>query len=93
MTARFGYGTPQCSLALDPEQVTRFDVRAQLKGLKMPVLVLAGRFDRNVPPKLATRYREYLPHAEFVMFEKSGHFTFFEETDTTVEALRMFLKR
>ena len=74
-------------------ELSRFDLRRRLRRLKMPMLVLAGRFDRNVPPKLTTRYRAYLPRAEFVMFEKSGHFTFVEETNKTMQDLKMFLAK
>ncbi len=52
-----------------------------------------SRFDRVVYPELAVRYRDYAPRAEFVMFEKSGHFTFIEEPDTTFELLRAFLSK
>ena len=74
-------------------ELARFDVRGRLRELKMPVLVMAGRFDRNIFPMLSVRYREYLPGAEFVMFERSGHFPFVEETDKTVALLESFLSK
>ena len=38
-------------------ELARFDVRDKLKQLKMPVLIIAGRFDRNVRPLIAVQYR------------------------------------
>jgi proline iminopeptidase len=70
-----------------------FDFSTGLKSLTMPVLVLCGRFDRVVPPKLALRFLDYAPQAQLVMFEKSGHFPFVEETELTLATLRAFLAR
>ncbi|MDQ4121798.1 MAG: alpha/beta hydrolase [Acidobacteriota bacterium] len=74
-------------------EIARFDVQNELKRLKMPILVLAGRFDRMVPPRITVNYKKLAPQAEFVMFEKSGHFPFIEETDKTLSVLRIFLSK
>jgi proline iminopeptidase len=74
-------------------ELARYDVRPRLRRLRKPVLVLAGRFDRNTFPRLTFRYKNYLPHAEFVVLEKSGHFPFIEEAEKSVAALRTFLAR
>ena len=73
-------------------ELRRFDMRKDIARLAMPVLVLAGRFDRVVFPGLAVRYRTYAPRARFEMFEKAGHFTFIEDPDATFALLRAFLK-
>jgi proline iminopeptidase len=66
--------------------------RADLPKLKMPVLVIAGRFDRVSSPRYAVQFKRYLPQARFVMMEESGHFSFIEEPDKTVALLKDFLK-
>jgi proline iminopeptidase len=53
--------------------IGNFDFRKDLKNLDMPILIIAGRFDRVAVPKEMIKYKEYCPQAEFVMFEKSGH--------------------
>src|SRR5690349_10573934 len=53
--------------------IGNFDYRKELKNLKMPVLVLAGRYDRVAVPYMQVQYKEYCPQAQFVMFERSGH--------------------
>jgi len=69
------------------------DFRDKLKDLKMPMLILQGRFDRISIPRFAIKYKSYAPLAEFVMFEKSGHDPFIEEPDKTFKVITDFLKR
>jgi proline iminopeptidase len=71
--------------------IAALDFRADLQGLKMPALVIAGRFDRVSLPRYAVEYKKYLPQARFVMMEESGHFSFIEEPEKTVSLLRDFL--
>ena len=73
--------------------LTDFDFRSQLKNLTMPTLIMHGRYDRVAFPKYALQFRQYAPQAEFVMFEKSGHSPFREETEEHHSILRRFLKQ
>jgi len=73
--------------------VSRLDFRPQLKSLKMPVLITAGRYDRAVPPRLSLQFQDYAPQARFVMFERSGHFIFIEEPGRFWEVVEDFLAR
>lgn len=68
-----------------------FDFRKDLKNLNMPVLILAGRYDRVAVPSMMVQYKNYCPQAEFHLFEKSGHNTFVEEPEKTFEIIRKFL--
>jgi proline iminopeptidase len=71
--------------------IGRFDFRKKLKTLTMPVLIIAGRYDRVAVPWMMVKYKEYCPQAQFVLFEKSGHNTFVEEPTKTFELIRTFL--
>jgi len=73
--------------------IGNFDYRNDLKNLKMPILILAGRFDRVAVPWMMVKYKEYCPQAEFVMFEKSGHNPQVEEPAKTFEHIRTFLSK
>jgi proline iminopeptidase len=73
--------------------LVRLDFRTSLSKLHIPVLVLAGRFDRAIPPRLALEYKHFLPDAKLVIFEESGHAPFVEETSRFVEAVKMFLRK
>jgi len=70
----------------------KIDFRLDLKKLNMPLLIMAGRYDRVAIPRWTVQYKHYAPQAQFVMFEKSGHFPYIEETDETLRVLREFLQ-
>ena len=65
----------------------------QLKDLKMPVLIVAGRYDRVSVPVFAVQYKTYCPQARFVMFEKSGHNPQVEEPEKEFKIIREFLAK
>ena len=71
--------------------IAKFDVTAQLKYLKMPILIMAGRYDRVSVPKFSVLYKKYCPQAKFVMFEKSGHNQELEEPGETFALISQFL--
>jgi proline iminopeptidase len=71
--------------------IAKLDFKKDLKNLKMPVLIIAGRYDRVSIPRFAVKYEDYAPQAEFVMFEKSGHFPFIEEQAKFMEVVSRFL--
>jgi proline iminopeptidase len=67
------------------------DFRPRLKELKMPVLILAGRFDRALYPKLQMEFKHFCPQAQFVMLERSGTWGHVEEPETVMPLVREFL--
>ena len=71
--------------------IAKLDFRMQLGDLRMPVLVVNGRYDRISVPRFSLKFKQYAPQAEVVMFEHSGHLPFIEETDAFFAALRTFL--
>jgi proline iminopeptidase len=71
--------------------IAKFDVTKKLKDLKMPVLIVAGRYDRVSVPKFAVLYKQYCPQAKFVMFEHSGHDPMVEEPVKEFKIIRAFL--
>jgi len=70
-----------------------FDYRKQLKSLKMPILIIGGRFDRVAVPSMMVKYKEYCPQAQFVMFERSGHNPQVEEPAKEFAIIRDFLAK
>jgi proline iminopeptidase len=71
--------------------IANLDFRAGLRKLTMPILVIAGRYDRISLPRYAVKYKTYAPQARFVMMEKSGHFPYIEEPGKMLAVLRDFL--
>jgi Predicted hydrolases or acyltransferases (alpha/beta hydrolase superfamily) len=73
--------------------IGNFDYRRQLKDLKMPILIIGGRFDRVAVPWMMIKYKEYCPQAQFVMFEKSGHNPQVEEPEKEFPLIVDFMKK
>ncbi len=73
--------------------IGNFDFRKDLKSLTMPVLIIAGRYDRVAVPRMQIKFKEYCPQAQFVMFEKSGHNPQVEEQPATFKLVRDFLEK
>lgn len=71
--------------------IAPLDFRPRLKELTMPMLILAGRYDRWSAPRLAREFRTYAPRAELVLFEQAGHIPFLEIPDELFAVLRAFL--
>jgi proline iminopeptidase len=67
------------------------EVEDRLSEVKRPVLVLAGRHDRTCVPEGGKAIADGIPGAKFVVFEKSGHMMFVEETELYLLVMREFL--
>ena len=67
------------------------DFRPRLRHLGMPVLILAGRYDRALCPKYQLDFKRCAPQAEFRWMERSGTFPHVEEPETLMALLREFL--
>ena len=67
------------------------DFRPVLKDLKMPVMIVAGRYDRALYPACQLEFKTFCPQAEFHMLERSGSFAHIEETEKLFSLVRDFL--
>jgi proline iminopeptidase len=67
------------------------DFRRRLHELRMPVLILAGRYDRALCPKYQLEFTRYAPQATFRWMERSGTFSHIEEAETVMTLLCDFL--
>lgn len=81
---------PDAGIALGGD-LAAMDFRRQLRDIQVPTLVLAGRFDRVGIPRYTVQFRDLMPEARFVMFEKSGHLPFLEEPELHDSIVREFL--
>ncbi|MCC7466184.1 MAG: alpha/beta fold hydrolase, partial [Saprospiraceae bacterium] len=73
--------------------IGNFDFRKDLKNLTMPILIIAGRYDRVAVPWMQVKYKTYCPQAQFEMFEFSGHNPQVEEPAKEFAIIRAFLAR
>ncbi|MFC5473076.1 alpha/beta fold hydrolase [Paraherbaspirillum soli] len=81
----------------DPEwqvagTMKRYDPRPRMQSLTVPTLVCVGRYDRVGTPKIAGEIKAALPasSSKLVVFERSGHRPWVEETDAYFNLLKDF---
>nr|WP_281423011.1 alpha/beta fold hydrolase [Sphingomonas colocasiae] len=69
----------------------KLDLYPALKTLRLPALVINGRFDANVAPSVAYRISKGIPGARLEFFERSGHTPFVEEPEKFALVVEHFL--
>ncbi|MEZ0471634.1 alpha/beta fold hydrolase [Luteimonas salinilitoris] len=57
------------------------DFRGRLATVTTPLMIVAGRYDRALYPRLQAGFRQAAPQAEFVMLERSGSSAHVEQPD------------
>jgi len=69
------------NLIFNDDNVFAIDFRKQVKKVSVPVYFFSGKHDYDTPFELAEEYYKKLeaPKKEFVWFENSAHFPFYEE--------------
>ena len=72
------------------KELPTFDTRGWLAAIPVRSLVIAGAHDM-LPPERVKVLADGLPRAEFVVFEKSGHFSPVEEPEGFKAAVYAFL--
>jgi len=67
------------------------DLTSRLGAIRVPTLVLGGRYD-EVTPQVAEQIRRRIPGARRVEFEQSSHVAFWEERDRFRSVVAEFLR-
>lgn len=67
------------------------DYRQLLKNVKAETLIVAGRYDGVSTPEFAVQYKTFMPQAQFVMFEESGHNPYLEEPEKFYSLFEKFM--
>jgi pimeloyl-ACP methyl ester carboxylesterase len=72
------------------KELGTYDFRDRLPRITARALVIAGAHD-VIPVERAREISQGIPGSQFVVFERSGHFSPVEEQDTFVATIRRFL--
>lgn len=73
--------------------LTTFDRRAQLPGIKVPTLLVAGSDDKTAPAPVMERMAQKIPGSEYVLLEGCGHLGPMDQPGPFNAALLAFLQR
>jgi proline iminopeptidase len=68
-----------------------YDLRPHLPEIKVPALVLQGRYDWVTPMAGAQEMANRIPNAQLHIFEHSSHMVFMEEPEELVSVLKQWI--
>ena len=68
-----------------------YDLRDSLSEIRVPALVLQGRYDWVTPMEGAQEMARRIPNAQLHIFEHSSHMVFMEETEELVTVLKEWI--
>jgi 3-oxoadipate enol-lactonase len=86
-------GVPPDTYRKAVKLLTTFDRRAQLAGIAVPTLLVAGSDDTTAPATLMARMAEKIPRAELVVLQGCGHLGPMDQPAAFNAALEGFLRR
>ncbi len=78
--------------AFNLNELGNWNVRKELGKLAVRTLIIAGKYDKLTPLKLAKGLHRGIKDSELVIFEKSGHFPFLDEPKIFFDTITRFLK-
>ena len=70
---------------------SKYDLRPRLGEIGVPTLVVGGGYDWVCPPAASRFLARSIPHAELLLLEEAGHFSFAEDPDRFREAVVAFV--
>jgi len=73
------------------KEAPTFDLRPQLKKIKVPTLVIVGRHDFITNVAMAEEMVKNIPNAKLEIFEDSGHYGFVEEPGKFYRVVKEFV--
>jgi len=83
---------PEATYRVTMLSMLGFDLRAALKTIAVPTLVLSGSRDKNAPAPTMAKMASYIPSAEYIDIEGAGHLVNLERPAAFNAALDRFLK-
>ena len=94
---RAGLGKPAYQAMWGPNEwsvvgsLRGWDVRARLNEIRIPTLVLRGKYDLSTPA-IAKTLLDGIPQATNVVFDQSSHMPVLEQTEDYLKEIRAFLR-
>jgi pimeloyl-[acyl-carrier protein] methyl ester esterase len=69
------------------------DLRQLARGIDLPVLLIAGQYDRVTPPQASEALAQLLPQAQLLQIRRAGHAPFLSHAQQVAAALLAFARR
>ncbi|MFC7393354.1 alpha/beta fold hydrolase [Scopulibacillus cellulosilyticus] len=69
-----------------------YDVTRKLEFISTPTLIMCGKYDVQCPVTYSIEMAKSIPNSKLVIFEKSNHYPFLEETELFTKEYELFKK-
>lgn len=67
-----------------------YDVTKKLKLIRVPTLIMCGKYDVQCPLPYSMEMREEIPNSLLIVFQSSNHYPFLEERELFLKEFQMF---
>jgi len=71
--------------------MSHYDVRDKLSSIKVPTMIMVGKYDWVLPVSQSRYLAKHIPGAKLVLFQNSGHMVYMEEPDKFLRNVKEFL--
>jgi pimeloyl-ACP methyl ester carboxylesterase len=71
----------------------RHDTRNQVREIKIPTLILAGKNDELTPPTMAEELSSEIPNSKLLILDQGGHGLYWEVPDLFNASVLDFIKQ
>ncbi len=68
-----------------------YDYQQFYHRIKVPILILQGKWDTNNPPELVEKLHQELPTSTLIWMENSGHFPWVEQPEESFDQIEKWL--
>jgi proline iminopeptidase len=82
---------PEATIFGYSQLLNGWTVMNRLGEIKVPTMVMAGRYDFLFPPEHQAILADRLPNAELVLIERAGHNPQMERTTEVIEIIKSFM--
>jgi pimeloyl-[acyl-carrier protein] methyl ester esterase len=89
---RHGAAQPE-ALAAGLALLEHNDLRQLARGIDLPVLLIAGQYDRVTPPQASEALAQLLPQGRLLQIRRAGHAPFLSHPEQVATALLTFARR
>ncbi|MCQ2382159.1 MAG: alpha/beta hydrolase [Clostridia bacterium] len=74
------------------QNIIQRDLTFEIQQIKVPVLLIWGKKDRDTPLEQLRRWRRLLPHAKHLIYPQCGHFAYLENSTRFILDVVRFLR-
>jgi pimeloyl-ACP methyl ester carboxylesterase len=72
--------------------ITNEDLSEDMKKIQVPTLMIYGQHDKNTPVTYGELMKFLIPNSKLTIIPNAGHFSFLDQPQEFVEALKSFIK-